>query len=158
MSYIFTKAGHEKVKLFLDELYAKRKEILDAGKDTLNSTSVEITEDDIRDDIEFVGLDENGEYINCWGVTDHCDSAPICLKLGEDFVPGNRICVTMEKTIRVAKYYDATEDDLQCIENGENPFFEDMQHEIECTSDTADIEYDYAIYNEDIGKDMVKWS
>lgn len=156
MGYIFTKRGHEKVEHFLNELYAKRKEILDAGKDTIDSTPIEITEDDIRDDIEFIGLDEDDEYINCWSVTDHYDSDPICLKLGEDFVVGNKICVTVEKTIRIAKYVDATEENLQRIEDGENPFFEDVKKELDEESG-ADVEYDYAIYNEDTGKVMVNW-
>ena len=65
-------------------LRAKRKEILDAGLDTALDTPVP-TEEDIAEDALSVGFDEDGEAMNCWGVTDHYDTdGPYCL-MREDF-------------------------------------------------------------------------
>ena len=84
--YKFTEKGLEKVYSFIAECEAKRKEILDAGKDTANETNLP-TEEAILDDLEFTGVDEDGEYYNGWGVTDRYDSdEPLSLTLGTDFV------------------------------------------------------------------------
>lgn len=67
------------------------------------------------------------------------------------------ISVTLEKTIRVYKTFEATEKDLRRIEeDGENPFFEEMEKI--CTEENGDVDYDYAIYNEDTGKTLVEWT
>lgn len=79
----FTEKGKRKVNVFIAELKAKRKEILDAGKDTADETVLPDTAD-ILDDIEW-SVDENGEYCTTWGCTDNAD-LPIFLKAGEDFV------------------------------------------------------------------------
>ena len=79
----FTEKGKRKVNVFIAELKAKRKEILDAGKDTADKTVLPDTAD-ILDDIEW-SVDENGEYCTTWGCTDNAD-LPIFLKAGEDFV------------------------------------------------------------------------
>ena len=79
----FTEKGKRKVNVFIAELKAKRKEILDAGKDTADETDLPDTAD-ILDDIEW-SVDENGEYCTTWGCTDNAD-LPIFLKAGEDFV------------------------------------------------------------------------
>lgn len=84
--YKFTEKGLEKVRGFIAECEAKRKEILDASKDTADETNLP-TEEAILDDLEFTGIDEDGEYYNGWGVTDHYDSdGPLSLTLGTDFV------------------------------------------------------------------------
>ncbi len=84
--YKFTEKGLEKVRGFIAECEAKRKEILDAGKDTADETNLP-TEEAILDDLEFTGIDEDGEYYNGWGVTNHYDSdGPLSLTLGNDFV------------------------------------------------------------------------
>lgn len=79
----YTEKGKEKVKTYIKELEAKRKEILDAGKDTADDTYIPTLED-ILDDASWFDV-ENGEYFNSWGVTDNynADNA-ICLILGED--------------------------------------------------------------------------
>lgn len=61
----FTKNGKIKVDIFIAELKAKRKEILDAGKDTADETVIPDAAD-ILDDIEW-SVDENGEYCTTWG-------------------------------------------------------------------------------------------
>ena len=80
----YTKKGKEKVKTYIKELEAKRKEILDAGKDTADDTYIPTLED-ILDDASYWFDEENREYFNSWGVTDNynADNA-IWLTLGED--------------------------------------------------------------------------
>lgn len=66
------------------------------------------------------------------------------------------ISVTLEKSIRVYKTFDVTVEDLRRIEeDGENPFFEEMEKI--CTEENGDVEYSYAIENEDTGKCLVDW-
>lgn len=67
-----------------------------------------------------------------------------------------RICVTMEKTIRVCEYFDATQEEIDQIRfDGKNPFFDRLK-EI-CTEENGDVEYDYAIEDEDTKKTLVDW-
>ena len=78
-----TAIGMKKVNAYIDELVAKRKEIMDAGLDTADATTLPDAEA-ILDDIE--SFEENGEYWNCWGVTDNYDSdGPINLVRGDDY-------------------------------------------------------------------------
>ena len=80
----FTKVGKAKVRTYITELEAKRKEILDAGLDTADETTLP-DEKDILDDIEF--FEEENEYYNSWGVTDNYngDNA-LYLKRGKDYI------------------------------------------------------------------------
>lgn len=81
----YTKKGEEKVKEYIKELEAKRKEILDAGKDTADDTHIPTTEDILVDATLWFDDEENREYFNVWGVTDNYDADyAICLKFGED--------------------------------------------------------------------------
>lgn len=68
---------------FITECNAKRKEILDAKLDTADDTNIP-TEEDIISDIE-VFIDNDGDYYNCWGVTDNYDSNCLHLTKEEDF-------------------------------------------------------------------------
>lgn len=73
-----TDLGRKEVKTYLREAKAKRREILDAGKDTADQTELP-TEDDILMDI--LHFEENGEYCNTWGVTDNYNTDyPLYLK------------------------------------------------------------------------------
>ncbi len=84
--YKLTDRGKRVVSQYISELKAKRKEILDAGKDTADETNLP-TVDDIISDIEWTGVDEDGSYLNGWGVTDNYDSDyALELKLGRDFI------------------------------------------------------------------------
>lgn len=66
-----------------------------------------------------------------------------------------KIEITMEKTVRVAMEFDATEEQLKLLENGENPFYEEMKKEIE--SGAGGTEYDYSVCDE-CGETLVDWS
>lgn len=84
MSFILTDAGRNNAESYIRELEAKRKEILDAGLDTAESTSLP-TVDDILCDVNDLEVDEDGEYYNGWAVTDNYDADyPLLLKLGRD--------------------------------------------------------------------------
>lgn len=78
-----TKQGKEKIAAYLRELKAKRKELLDAGKDTAYQTVLP-DEKEIMEDIEAETI--NGFYEGVWGVTDNeCGDQPLTLYVGEDF-------------------------------------------------------------------------
>ena len=84
--YRLTNLGIRSCEHFIRECNAKRKEILDAGKDTADETNIPTVED-IECDINFIGIDQYGEYLNSWGVTDHYDSDyPLRLILGSSFI------------------------------------------------------------------------
>lgn len=86
MKYTYTLTGRLWVCRFIRECEAKRKEILDAGIDTADKTKLP-TAQDILDDINVgVGLDEENEYFDSWGITDHYNSHPLSLVVGEDIV------------------------------------------------------------------------
>lgn len=85
--YVLTDAGRRCVTDFLSNCAAKRKEILDAGKDTVDETELPTEADIIADLNNGVGVDDEGDYYNNWGVTDHYDSDyPLSLSYGEDFM------------------------------------------------------------------------
>ena len=83
--YRLTEKGKKECERFIAECQAKRKELLDAGKDTADETTIPSVED-IELDINIEGIDEENEYYNSWGVTDHYDSPPISLVLWDDFI------------------------------------------------------------------------
>lgn len=84
VEYVLTETGLDNVQQYIKELMAKRKEILDAGKDTIEETTLP-TEDDILSDVNDLGVDEDGEYYNGWAVTDNYDADyPLLLKIGRD--------------------------------------------------------------------------
>lgn len=83
-SYMLTKAGEKKVSQFLIKCRKKRIDILAEKKDTAFETKLP-TQEDILSEVNFgVGLDEDGEYYNCWGITDNYDSPALGLIVGED--------------------------------------------------------------------------
>lgn len=82
--YKLTDKGMQNIEMYIAELKAKRKEILDANKDTADETNIPTVSDIFIDAMEF-GFDEYGEAFNNWGVTDNYNADyPINLKLGED--------------------------------------------------------------------------
>ena len=85
--YVLTTHGSRIVDDYIRNCVAKRKEILDAGKDTADETYLP-TAEDILSDLNFgVGVDEEGDYFNVWGVTDHYNAdAVLGLHIGDDFV------------------------------------------------------------------------
>ena len=87
MRWKLTEEGKANVAFYIRELKAKRKEILDAGKDTADETPIP-TEEDILSDIDsFIDLnDPDGIcYYNGWGVTDNYEAdRPLALTFGQD--------------------------------------------------------------------------
>lgn len=86
MKYTYTPKGRWKACHFIRVCEVKRKEILDAGIDTADETELP-TAQDILDDVNAgVGLDEENEYFDSWGITDHYNSHPLSLIVGEDII------------------------------------------------------------------------
>ena len=87
MEYVLTSSGEEKIEQFIAECIEKRKEVLDAGIDTANETNIPTKEDIIIElNLEEM-LDEKGNYVSKWEVTDNYYSDyPIELSVNEDFV------------------------------------------------------------------------
>lgn len=84
MRYVLTNEGIKVCDKYITELIAKRREILDAGKDTADETSIPSIED-IECDLNNFPL-WDGDYFNGWGVTDHFDSDyPLSLEFGKHF-------------------------------------------------------------------------
>lgn len=76
-----TEKGREVVAKFLANCVSLRIALLGDKEDDTELPTVK----DILDDIACFE-DEDKEYYNCWGVTDDCNSQPLCLKRGEDYV------------------------------------------------------------------------
>lgn len=64
-----------------------------------------------------------------------------------------RVEVTMEKTLRVAMEFEATEEDIEMLEMGINTFQDEMEEELK----NGDIEYDFAAVNQDRGITIKEW-
>lgn len=65
-----------------------------------------------------------------------------------------RIEITMEKIMRVAMEFDATEEQIEMLKCGDNPFADEMEKELR----NGDTEYDYAAVDLDTGRDIVAWN
>ena len=65
-----------------------------------------------------------------------------------------KIEITMEKTMRVAMEFDATEEQLEMLERGENPFCNEMEKEL----GHGNVEYDYAVVDVDTDEEIVPWN
>ena len=97
--YVFsaTKEGLEKISSYISELEAKRKEILDAGLDTVEADDLLPTVGDIVNDIQFAYDAELKEYLQGWGVTPDYDADyPLHLELNKDFVKTKVLQVTRQ--------------------------------------------------------------
>ena len=107
---VLTPLGEERVKCYLTELAAKRKEILDAGKDTADITWLPSIEDIISDIEIFFGVEGANEYYNSWGVTDsYIADYPLRLTFGEDIIT-EAAAKSFEKNINKTKsFWEITE-------------------------------------------------
>lgn len=86
-SYVLTETGRKKCEIYITDLKAKRKEVLDAGIDTAHHTFVNYTPEELLEDLLLDYPDGNREIRGVYGVTDHYDADyPICLKYGTDFL------------------------------------------------------------------------
>lgn len=85
-SYAFTETGAKEIKSWWIDALAKKKDIMDAGIDTDDNTHFpdadEVYEDVLSDFYEFV--DDEGDYYNCWGLTDNYDTEMLALSVGSD--------------------------------------------------------------------------
>lgn len=84
---VLTRRGKERIQIYIEELKAKRKEILDAKKDVAYNTNLP-SENDILSDMSWVIEEsDDGNYLNNWGVTDNYDGDyPLLLESGKDFI------------------------------------------------------------------------
>ena len=67
-----------------------------------------------------------------------------------------KIEITMEKTMRVAMEFDATEEQIEMLECGENHFLDEMEKELE--QEHGYVEYDYAVVDVDTDEEIVPWN
>ncbi len=93
-----TARGKRKIEDYIRELQAKRKEILDAGKDTADGTTIPTIEDIMS---EIPVFEENGQYLNAWGVTDNYNAdRALSLVRGRDYTakcsPGNKLLTDID--------------------------------------------------------------
>lgn len=64
-----------------------------------------------------------------------------------------KIEITMERVQRVAMEFDATEQEIEWLKRGHNPFVKELEDNIE----NGDLEYDWAACNLDTGQQIVDW-
>lgn len=67
-----------------------------------------------------------------------------------------RIKITFEKTTRISKEYDVPEEVLEEIKSGEMPFWDELTNAIDENESDCDLEYNYAVNDED-GSTIVDW-
>ena len=84
MSIKLTQEGIKTIQSFINECKLKRKKILKENNITEDYTAIPNLYD-ILSDIE-VFVDKDGDYYNCWGITDNVNSELLRLKRGIDFV------------------------------------------------------------------------
>ena len=63
-----------------------------------------------------------------------------------------KVEITMEKTMRVAMEFDVTEEQLEQLKSGINPFEAKMEKELK----NGNIQYDYTV-NDLEGREIVGW-
>lgn len=63
-----------------------------------------------------------------------------------------KVEITMEQVKRVSMEFDVTDEQLEALENGDNPFYEEMEAEI----DSGEVKYNYAVNDLD-GNEIVPW-
>lgn len=114
MVYKLTKLGKENYKYWYKNQEAKRKEILDAHKDTNNNHYKLPTIKEIEEEIPDM-LFYNGEtYSSCWNLTDNIETDSIVLDKGRDFIETKnikkRLFVDMDGTLALWKQSSSIED------------------------------------------------
>lgn len=132
MEYVLTELGRMKIADYILQCAAKRREILDAGIDTADATRLP-TEDDILSDLNYgTGTDEDGDYYNCWGVTDGYNSDyPLGLEAGKDFIEKETLLriTEIEATLANEEYENEVEEccleiELQFLQGSKNAYNE----------------------------------
>lgn len=64
-----------------------------------------------------------------------------------------KIEITMEKIMRIAMDFEVSKEQIEDLKCGKNPFYKQMEKEIE----NGEVEYDYAV-NDMEGNEIVPWS
>jgi len=64
-----------------------------------------------------------------------------------------KIEITFERTQRISKEFEVTEEQLQSLLLGENPFFDELETEVSKGS----VEYDYTVHDE-AERCLVDWA
>lgn len=86
--YKLTETGRAECERYICELRAKRKEILDAGKDTANEIADIWTPEALLEYLTSFPVDYDGCVWDSFAVTDNYDAdSPLLLSLGKDFIP-----------------------------------------------------------------------
>lgn len=86
MRYVLTPTGEGKIKAYISEMNAKRKEILDAGIDEADDVSI-LSVDEIFEDLCADGMDADGDMWNTYAVTNQYDAdSAILLSVDIDFL------------------------------------------------------------------------
>lgn len=70
----------------------------------------------------------------------------------------HNIEITMEKVVRVAKFFevpDSVYEEIKRTNRIPDDYFNKMKEICEDTEE--DTEYDYAVYDEDYGKQLIEW-
>lgn len=65
-----------------------------------------------------------------------------------------KVEITFEKTFRISLDVEATEEQIEMLERGENPFWDLAESKIEAE---GEIEYDYAAYDLEEGIEIKSW-
>lgn len=117
--FLLTEYGRRQAESYIAELKAKRKEILDAGKDTADETTIPSVSE-IEDDIAFIGVNWDDPDDPCcyngWGVTDHFDADyPLLLKYGRDFAVAENTMYDTESYLNMEPGMIVQDLDIHCL-------------------------------------------
>lgn len=64
-----------------------------------------------------------------------------------------KIDITVERTVRICKEFEATKEQLEELRNGINPFLDEFESDLL----SGDGEYDYSV-NDTEGRTLVDWN
>lgn len=87
----------------------------------------------------YTKFDTNNEDVSMWGVK------------GE-LADMRTVNITMEKVQRISKQFQVTDEQYKMLEDGNNPFQDEMETEI----DAGDVKFDYAAEDND-GNELKAW-
>ena len=68
-----------------------------------------------------------------------------------------KVEITVEKTVRVAKTIRVTNKQLEMLRNGENPFDEEFEKELNKEYEKGEVWYDFAVYDVENEEQIVDW-
>ena len=108
MGVIFTGRGRDAVLLYIKNMKAKQKEIVDAGIDSIGNTKIPTLEE-VKKDI-LSSMEDDGVYYEIWGVTqNYLADTPLFLEKDKDFIitedDEEKMDKTIFKTKRVSLYF-----------------------------------------------------